>query len=74
MIINFSKSAIQIPQLVINDSPIDRVDKFKLLIVTISNELKWSKHVESIVNMANQRLYILSSARKAWSSIKDNIH
>jgi hypothetical protein len=31
MIINFSKSEIQIPQLLINDSPIDRVDAFKLL-------------------------------------------
>ena len=65
MIINFSKSDVNVPDLVINGQKIERVTGTKLLGVTITNDLSWSEHVDIITGKASQRLFFLRLLRRA---------
>ena len=60
MIIDFSRkyyliSGIQ--SVTIGEQVLERVEHGKILGVTISNNLTWSKHVDSIVSKAGKRVY-----------------
>jgi hypothetical protein len=71
MIINFSKRKCTIPMLKINDQPIERVNEINLLGVSISNDLKWSSHIEKVTQKASQRIFVLTNARRAGASQED---
>ena len=72
LIVNFSKSKTEIPGVIINGQTIDRVEHAVMLGVTISNNLKWNKHIENITSKASQRLFMLTRLKKAglpWQDI-----
>ncbi len=52
------------PALTIMDSTVTAVESFRFLGTTISQDLKWDNHIESIVKKAQQRLYFLRQLRK----------
>ncbi len=53
-----------LPPLTIMDSTVTTVESFRFLGTTISQDLKWDNHIESIVKKAQQRLYFLRQLRK----------
>ncbi len=52
------------PPLIIMDSTVAEVESFSVLGTTISQDLKWDNHIDSIVKKAQQRLYLLRLLRK----------
>ncbi len=46
------------------NSTVTAVESFRFLGSTISQDLKWDNHIESIVKKAQQRLYFLRQLRK----------
>ncbi len=64
MIVDFRRNPPALPPLTIIDSTVITVDSFRLLGTTISQDLKWDTHIDSIVKKAQQRLYFLRQLRK----------
>jgi len=58
-------SKLSIPPVVINYNSIERVCRFKLLEVYISNDLSWNLHVDYICARANARLHCLKRLKHA---------
>ena len=58
-----SKTAVPPPQLTIGPHPLQVVNTFKLLGVTLDNHLSWGQHVASVVKAASYRLYMLRRLR-----------
>ncbi len=50
--------------LTIMNSTVTTVESFRFLGTTISQDLKWDNHIESIVKKAQQRLFFLRQLRK----------
>ena len=44
----------------INNKSIDIVDHAKVLGVILSNDLKWNKHIASVVSKASKRLHLIT--------------
>jgi hypothetical protein len=65
ILISFTKSAIQVPNLKIDNEEIERVTEAKLLGVNISSDLKWHTHINYMVKKCNQRLHYLRHLKKA---------
>ena len=65
MRVNFSSSSPSYPPIVINNQTVNIVTHAKLLGVTISNDLKWSLHVNAVFKKASKRLYVLLLGRNA---------
>jgi hypothetical protein len=65
MWIGFSKSNPAPPSICIGNEMIERVTKFKLLGVTMQNDLKWKSHVQDIVKKESKRIYFVRSCKKA---------
>ncbi len=53
-----------LPPLTIMNSTVMTVESFRFLGTTISQDLKWDTHIDSIVKKAQQRLYFLRQLRK----------
>ncbi|XP_057186360.1 uncharacterized protein LOC130552196 isoform X2 [Triplophysa rosa] len=64
MIVDFRRNPPSLPPLTILDSTVDTVESFRFLGSTISQDLKWESHIDSIVKKAQQRLYFLRQLRK----------
>ncbi len=66
MIVDFRRqeNPPALPPLTIMNSTATAVESFRLLGTTISQDLKWDNHIESIVKNAQQRLYVLRQLRK----------
>ncbi len=64
MIVDFRRNPPALPPLTIMNSTGTAVESFKFLGITISQELKWDNHIESIVKKAQQRLFFLHQLRK----------
>ncbi len=58
MIVDF-RNPPALPPLTIMNSTVTAVESFRFLGTTISQDLKWDNHMESIVKKAQQRLYFL---------------
>ena len=71
IVVNFSRKELNIPALTINGSNIERVQSAKLLGVMISENLKWSEHVNYIHPKASKRLYYLRQLKQAGLSQSD---
>ena len=57
--INFLRQMNPRTDITLNEIPLNVVSHFKLLGVTIQNDLKWNLHVQEIVSKASRRLYTL---------------
>ncbi len=61
---DFRRNPPALPPLTIMNSTVTAVESFKFLGTTISQDLKWDIHIDSIVKKAQQRLYFLCQLRK----------
>ncbi len=61
---DFRRNTPALPPLTITDSTVTAVESFRFLGTTISQDLKWDNHIDSIVRKAQQRLYFLHQLRK----------
>ncbi len=64
MIVDFRRNPPALPPLTIMNSNVTAVESFRFLGTTISQDLKWDNHIDSIVRKAQQRLYFLRQLRK----------
>ncbi len=64
MIVDFRKKNPALPPLTIMNSTVTAVMSLRFLGNTISQDLKWDNHIDSIVKKAQQRLYFLRQLRK----------
>ena len=74
MIIDFSRNyslTSFIQSVTIGEQVLERVEHAKMLGVTISNNLTWSKHVDNIVSKAGKRVYMLYQLKRAGISQND---
>jgi len=53
------------PLLSLCGATVERVPVFKLLGVHVSNDLKWTKHIDAVVSKAASRLYFIKQLRRA---------
>ena len=63
--VSMSQRSTQRKFSIIGGNEIDDVQCAKLLGVTISSDLRWNKHVESIVAKAGKRVYMLYQLKRA---------
>ena len=63
-----------IPQLDVSGNIIQRVNVFKLLGVSIDNNLKWDSHINSICSKASSRLHFLKLIKRYLLSNDDLLH
>ena len=74
MIIYFSRNyslTSGIQSVTIGEQVLERLEHAKMLGVTISNNLTWSKHVDNIVSKAGKRVYMLYQLKRAGISQND---
>ncbi|KAK3570103.1 hypothetical protein QTP86_011150, partial [Hemibagrus guttatus] len=64
MIVDFRRNTPALPPLTIMNSTVPTVASFRFLGTTISQDLKWDTHIDSIIKKAQQRLYFLRQLRK----------
>ena len=64
MIVDFRRNPPALPPLTIMDSTVTAVESLRFLGTTISQDLKWDNHIDSIVKKAQQRLYFLRQLKK----------
>ncbi|KAK3524747.1 hypothetical protein QTP86_002195, partial [Hemibagrus guttatus] len=65
MVVDFRRNP-PAPPLTIMDSTVATVESVRFLGSTISQDLKWERHIDSIVKKAQQRLFFLRQLRKMW--------
>ncbi len=59
MTVDFRRNPPALPPLTIMNSPVTAVESFRFLGTTISHNMKWDNHIDSIVKKAQKRLYFL---------------
>ncbi len=64
MIVDFRRNLPALPPLTIMNSTVAAVESFRFLGSTISRDLKWDNHIDSIAKKAQQRLYFLCQLQK----------
>ncbi|KAK3511333.1 hypothetical protein QTP70_001454 [Hemibagrus guttatus] len=64
MILDFRRNTPALPPLTIMNSTVPTVESFRFLGTTISQDLKWDTHIDSIIKKAQQRLFFLRQLRK----------
>ncbi len=64
MTVDFRRNPPALPPLTIMNSIVTAVESFRFLGTTISQDLKWDTHIDSIVKKAQQRLYFIHQLRK----------
>ncbi len=64
IVVDLRRNPPALPPLTIMDSTVTAVESFRFLGSTISQDLKWDIHIDSIVKKAQQRLYFLHQLRK----------
>jgi len=47
----------------LSDTPVERVESFKLLGVYVASDLKWKQHIDTITSKAAPRLYLLKQLK-----------
>ncbi len=75
MIVDFRRNPPALPPLTIMNSTVTAVESFRFLGTTISQDLKWDTHIDSIVKKGQQRMYFLRQLksstchRHTWHSL-----
>ena len=65
MVFDFSRQPRNFEPIRIGDTEIQQVATAKLLGVTLSQDLSWKTHIQTITSKANQRLYMLWHAKRS---------
>ena len=66
MIISFSRGVNvrdTLPKMIIDGKDVERVEHAKLLGVTLSNDLSWNKHADTIIGKAGKHVTIFRIGR-----------
>ena len=72
--INFgSKNTTSFDSVVVNGMPIELVTSAKILGLNVSSDLKWNRHIDSIIKKAKKRLYSLSQLKRSGLGIRELI-
>ena len=71
--VSFLQSEPEFDHLTINGSPLEVVDSFKLLGITLSSDLSWNIHVSNISAKASKRLYALRILKRHGVPVKNLI-
>ncbi len=76
MIVDFRRNPSALPPLTIMNSTVTAVESFRFLGTTISQDLKWDNHIDSIVRKAQQRLYFLEGRSRylLWICVSESNH
>lgn len=53
-----------------NNKPITSINSAKLLGIQISNDLKWDNHVNSLINRASKKLYLIIQLKRSGANVK----
>ena len=61
------------PPVLVNDKPLEVVQKAKLLGLTIQSDLKWNTHIDNIISKCSKRLYLLVQLKRANVPVSDII-
>ena len=69
--INFSTGESSFDPIIINNKDIEVVHSVKLLGLTITDNLKWNNHIESVCKKISTRLYFLRQLKRAKLPPKD---
>lgn len=73
IVFSFTKRVPDLTPVNINGDILQQVKEAKILGVTISSDLKWTKHVNNLLKKANKRLYLLVLCRRAGLSVDDMV-
>ena len=73
MLICFNLKANLPSTIMINDEPINRIKKMKLLGVFIQDDLQWTEHINYIQSKASSKLYYIINLRRAGVNQDDLI-
>ena len=65
LIVQFSKDKLSFAPLVLEGTPVEIVDSVKSLGLTLQNDMKWHKHIHTIITKAGKRLYVLRLLKRA---------
>ena len=57
------------PSISLSGAPVDRVTVFKLLVVHVASDLKWSHHVDAITSKAAARLHFLKQLKRSGADL-----
>ena len=63
MYIDFRRNRTVISPIVINDEPVEQVDSFKYLCVTLDEIFSFTEHVTAVQKKSQQRLHVLRKLR-----------
>ena len=69
--INFSTGESSFDPIIVNNKDIEVVHSVKLLGLTITDNLKWNNHIESVCKKISARLYFLRHLKRAKLPSKD---
>jgi hypothetical protein len=73
MRISFSRSIPEYDDLLLDSNIIETVNSLKLLGVTLSKDLRWNIHIDSLIKKTSKRLYFISQLKRANVSPEDLI-
>ena len=68
-----SNTSHTLAPILVNGKELEIVNNAKILGLTISSDLKWRVHVETIVSKATKRLYLITQLKRAKVPIEDII-
>ena len=71
IVVDFRRKKQNIPEIVMGDVAIERVNSSKLLGVIISDNLKWDEHVSYICQKGSKRLYFIRVLKRSGVSPDD---
>ncbi len=64
LVVDFRRQSREHTPIIINKTPVERVNSFKFLGVHITEDLTWSAHTVAVLKKAHQRLFFLRRLRK----------
>ena len=74
LLFQFKRVRSAFPCVVLRSGILELVELAKVLGLTISIDLKWSKHVADIIKKANKRKYFIIQHKRAKVPLKEMIH
>ena len=65
MLLSFLAKDLDVLQLTVNDTYLEKVSVHKVLVITLCDNLKWGQNTKEIVDKACKRLYLLRVLKRA---------